>query len=121
GINVDNYGIVAGTGDTAVENDDYKLETQLTEGAGAGDITHGAVIVGSAALVDSNVDIVHYRPFTNNTGSTIAVKETGIYTSQNLLVSRDHCIIRDVLGAPIDVPDKCSLTVYYTIRTTVTV
>lgn len=111
-------GIVVGTGDTAVTNTDYKLETQLTEGVTAGKITHGAQIVGTAEVVGANVDLELKRAFTNNTGSTITVKEAGIYVHCTAYAG-DHCIIRDVLAGGVDVPDKCSLTVYYTLRTTV--
>ncbi|GAI61618.1 unnamed protein product, partial [marine sediment metagenome] len=56
--------------------------------------------------------------FPNNTGSTITIKEAGIYIFSGGLSY--FCIIRDVLGAPgVTVPDKCALTVYYTLRTTV--
>lgn len=113
----DDYGIVVGTGTTAVDNIDHKLDTQLTEGAGAGNISHGAMVVGSAGVVGANVDLVLNRAFTNNTGSTIAVAEAGVYIAR--AASWYHCIIRDVLPSPVNVPDKCSLTVYYTLRTTV--
>lgn len=117
GINVSTYGIVVGTGDAAEDNEDYKLETQLTQGVGAGNITHGAVVIDNTEVVGANVDLELKRAFTNSTGSTITVKEAGIYTN-NTIIGNRHCIIRDVLGA-INVPDKCSLTVYYTLRTTV--
>lgn len=120
-INNSIYGLVVGTGDTAETNADYKLETQLTHGVGAGNISHGVTTVGTAGVVGANVDLEIKRPFTNLTGSAITVKETGIYTSG--LVGGDapyfHCIIRDVFPGPVNVPDNCSLTVYYTVRTTV--
>lgn len=119
GVNVSTHGIVVGTGDTAETNTDYKLQTQLTEGVGAGNITHGAMTVGAVAVVGANVDLELKRSFTNNTGSTITVKEAGIYIFLNYSTLFYHCIIRDVLVSPIDVPDKCTLTVYYTLRTTV--
>ena len=113
-INESWKGIVVGTGDTAETNEDYTLETQLTEGVGAGNITHGVQNIGSAAVVGPNVDIELKRAFTNNTGSTITVEETGVYVTIN---GDYHCIIRDTLTAPV--PAMYSLTIYYTIRTTV--
>lgn len=126
GVNIDSFGIVIGTGDVAEDNEDYKLGTQLTEGAGVGNITHGAQVVEAPDLVGGNVDIETKRSFINNTGSTIIVKEAGIYTrgeqGHHSNADEHHCIIRDVLDAPgVNVPDKCALTVYYTLRTTVTV
>jgi len=114
----DRWGLVVGTGDTAETNTDYALETQLTEGLGAGDISHGATVIGTAAVVGANVDLEIKRPFTNLTGSAITVKEAGLYSA-----SGDetffHCLVRDVFPGPVDVPNYCSLTVYYTLRTTV--
>ena len=118
-INTSIYGIVVGTGDTAETNTDYKLDVQLTEGVGAGNITHGAMVVGTTAVVGANVDLLLNRAFPNNTGSTITVKEAGLYTELEFVPFKYHCIIRDVLGTPIDIPDLCALTVYYTLRTTV--
>lgn len=111
------HGIVIGTGNTAVTNEDYQLEAQLTQGVGAGNITHGAMdVTDDVAVVGANVDWEVKRAFTNLTGSSITVREAGIYTRTS---GGYHCIIRDVLGTPIVVPDKASLTVYYTFRTTV--
>lgn len=119
-INNSNYGIVVGTGDTAKDNEDHKLETQLTEGVGAGNITHGVMVITPTAIVGANVDLELTRAFTNNTGSLITVKEAGMYIGQIYPPPYYFCIIRDVLVLSTDVPDKCSLTVYYTVRTTVT-
>ncbi|MBA7636008.1 hypothetical protein ES703_43621 [subsurface metagenome] len=114
----DTRGIVVGTGDTAVDNEDYKLETQLTEGAGAGNISHGLQVIETTAVVGANVDLETKRSFTNNTGSTITVKEAGMYVSVTTAAGTEYfCIIRDTLTAPV--PDKYSLTIIYTLRTTV--
>ena len=118
GANVSLYGQVVGTGDTAATNTDNKLETQLTQGVGAGNISHGAQIVDAVAIVGVNVDMVCKRSFTNNTGSTITIKEVGLY-KRTEVDSTYHMLIRDVLAASVDVPDMCSLTVYHTLRTTV--
>lgn len=116
-INTSTYGIVIGTGDTAETNEDYQLEVQLTEGVGAGNITHGAVVIEATAVVGANVDLELKRSFTNSTGSAITVKEAGLYSNMQGL--EFFCLIRDVLAASVDVPDSCSVTVYYTLRTTV--
>jgi len=116
-INEDTHGIVIGTGDTAETNTDFALDVQLTEGVGAGQITHGAQVVGAAGVVGANVDLEIKRAFTNNTGSNITVKEAGVYVTN--YDARWHCIIRDVLALSCEVPDRCSLSVIYTVRTTV--
>lgn len=115
--NNENYGIVVGTGFTAEDNEDHQLETQIAEGTGAGQLTHGTTTVNTAAVVGANVDLEVTRTFTNGSGNTITVKEAGMYTAD--YSPHYHCIIRDVLGAEVGVPDKCGLSVTYTLRTTV--
>jgi len=118
-INISTYGIVVGSSNTAETNTDFKLGTQMTEGTGAGQITHNECTIDAiAAIVGANVDLVIKRSFTNNTGALRTVKEVGIYVVM-IGQNKFHCLTRDVLGAPIDVPASCSLTVYYTMRTTV--
>lgn len=113
------YGLVIGTGDTAPTNTDNKLEIQLTHGVGAGQISHGEVTLNATAVVGANVDLETIRSFTNNTGSTITVKEAGAYVMTTWGGSgKRFMIIRDVVG-PTEIPDKCSLTVYYVLRTVV--
>lgn len=124
GVNIGTHGQVVGTGEAAESNTDYKLATRLTEGVGAGNITHGEQVIETVAVVGANVDMECKRSFPNNTGSTITIKEVGAYTKwhYNYPTAEGpyyHCIIRDLLDTPIDVPDKCALTVYYTLRTTV--
>jgi len=124
-INTSLYGIVVGTNDGVVaeSNTDYALDTQIAHGSGAGQMTHGASVVGATGVVGANVDLILTRAFTNNSGSAISdVKEAGIYVrywySFVPATYYYHCIVRDVFTA-IEVPDKCSLTIYYTVRTTV--
>jgi len=118
-VNEGLYGIVVGTGDTAATNVDYKLDAKIAEGAGAGQITHGVTIAGITAVVGANVDLETKRAFTNNSGSTITVKEAGFYSEQNLFGDPQFCMVRDVQSPAIEVQNRCSLTIYYTFRTTV--
>lgn len=121
GGGVSTYGIVVGTGDTVESNVDYKLASQLGEGATVGKITHSAVSITVPAVAGANVDLELKRSFTNNTGSAIVIKEAGIYTifTGYEATGKAHCIIRDVFPGPVNVPNYCSLSVHYTLRTTV--
>jgi len=120
GVNTSTYGIVVGTDDTAVTNADYALGTQLTEGTALGNITHGQMYYESTLVTGGNVDFVLKRSFPNNTGSSITIKEAGIYIySLMSAAAYYHMIVRDVLGSAVVLADKCSLTVDYTWRTTV--
>jgi len=67
------YGILIGTGETAVTRTDYKLATQVTT-----DITHSTL---SYELLNPTTDDWHillHRSFTNNTGAAIDVKEVAL-------------------------------------------
>jgi len=120
-VNNSAYGIVIGVGSTPLSNTDYKLATQCTEGTGANQVVHGAVALKSEALiVGGNVDMVLLRSFTNLSGATITVREAGLYIATVWVAAWSYfCYIRDLLAVAVDLPDKCSLSVYYTIRTTV--
>lgn len=118
GVGDDGQGIVVGTGTTPPTNTDSVLESQLTHGTGAGQITHAAGVISAPAIESGNVDMDVTRPFTNNTGTLIIVSEIGIYIARSDVVSK-LLHIRDVPASSINVPDKCSLSVYYTWRTTV--
>lgn len=121
GDNDDNFGIVVGTGTTSPTNTDFQLETQITHGVGAGQLDYGAHSTTTTTVVGNNVDFVVSRDLYNGSGSTITVTEIGIYTrSENTVaVSCYFCSIRDVLTASQDVLNTQTLTIQYTLRTTV--
>lgn len=117
----DNYGIVVGTGTTAEANTDYALATQIAHGTGAGQLDYGAHSFTVPSIVGSSVDMVVSRTFYNGSGSSITVNEIGIYceSKDTGAVARYFCILRDVLTTPEVVANTETLTVQYTIRTTV--
>jgi len=116
----DDWGIVVGTnaGTTAEDNENYALDTKiLHSGVGeANKLNYQAVTMIAAREVGLNVDLDVARTFLNETGSPITVKEIG-------LISRCeppnyHLILRDVVTDE-EVLDAETLTVVYTLRTTV--
>jgi len=117
----DTYGLVVGTGVTAEDTMDYALATKIAHGVGAGQLDYGAHSFTDPAEVGANVDMVITRTFYNGSGGTITVNEIGaycrsVYTTDTIGY---FCIIRDVLAAGVEVADTETLTVQYTIRTTV--
>jgi len=121
GAGVDAVGLVVGTGTATPTNTDYALQTKISHGVGAGQLEYGAVSVGSAGVVGANVDLTVSRVFTNSSGATITVNEIGLYVRTRDVAAatyRDYCIIRDVVPAQ-DVAYLATLTVEYTLRTTV--
>jgi len=126
GVGGTDRGIVIGSGSTPATNTDYKLETMIAHGSGAGQMTYGAQVVNAAGVVGANVDLVIQRTYTNNSGGDVTINEVGLYNRRAVAYAPDppggactHCSIRDVLVSAVIVPNMCSVTVYYTLRTTV--
>jgi len=113
------YGVLVGTGSTAVTNADYVLATLINHGVGAGRLDYGAHSRTAAQVVSSNVDFVINRTFYNGSGNAITVNEIGIAcaTVDSGGNIRYFLITRDVT-TPITVDNAKTLTVQYTMRTT---
>lgn len=109
------YGIVVGTDNTAEQNSDYALGTQIVDGSGAGQLDHSSHTWIDAAEVGANVDMYIQRPFINNSGGAITIEECGIYVYSTTYTL---CIVRDTTGG-VTVNDEQTCTVEYLFRTTV--
>lgn len=117
----DTHGVVVGTNatETAEDNENYKLDTKILHSATgeAGKLNYQAVTLVKARVVGANVDLDVTRPFLNETAATITVKEIGIIC-KNSTDTKYHLLLRDVV-TPQDVLAGYTLTVVYTLRTTV--
>lgn len=111
----DSYGIIIGTGSTAVAIDDYAVATKISEGAGAGQMNYLACIVATPVVAAPICSFEVSRSVVNNSGSQITVREAGLYAK---LIGTPYygCMARDVFTTPQDVPDGGSITVNWTIR-----
>jgi len=116
----DTYGIVVGSDNTAVDNLDYKLNTQIADGQAAGELDYSAHTWLTSAEVGANVDMKIQRPFINNSGGNVTIEEAGIYVicldSNDVL--RYFCIVRELTGT-VTVADGQTATIDFTFRTTV--
>jgi hypothetical protein len=110
GAGVSAYGIVAGAMDTPVTRDDYKLGSQISHGNASGQLMYGAMSWDSPIAYGTGYLIRGIRVFTNNSGGDVTVKEIGCYAS---IAGYYFCFIRDVLSAPVTVPNGYSWTVRY--------
>lgn len=109
------YGIVVGSDNTAESNTQYALGTKISDGTGAGELDYGAHTWIDAQVVGANVDLQVQRTFINNSGGNVTVEECGIYVKSE---GWFFMIIRDITGT-VTVEDGQTLTVDYTLRTTV--
>lgn len=121
GLGIDTHGIVVGTnaGATPENNENYALDTKILHTAvgSAGKLNYQAVTFVPARVVGLNIELDISRAYLNETGSTITVKEIGLIC-KNTADTKYHLLLRDVVTDEA-VPDGNTLTVIYTLRTTV--
>ncbi|MBA7710945.1 hypothetical protein ES703_119895 [subsurface metagenome] len=105
-------GIVVGTGNTAVAIDDFKMEAQIVNGEGAGQLYHQAGQKIAPSTVGTRRHWYHSREFDNVSGGTITAKECGIY---GMGASYKFCFIRDLIegGAGQAVAHNQTMTIQY--------
>ncbi len=111
----DGWGILVGSDATPAALADYKLGTKIAQGAGAGQLSHGA----TAVLTDYTSVALQFmrtwRTFTNNSPGPVTINEAAIYalTYDNVGVIQTVCPARDAYGVPTVVPILGSHTVTY--------
>ena len=117
------WGIVIGDDDTTPEeNDNFRLDSVIEAGAGAGQVNYGVTSWDAAITIDGNeVRWSFSRPMTNNSGAGITVKEIGCIVRINQSPLHYVLILRDTLTPSITIPDGETMTVQYTVKTDVTV
>lgn len=108
------FGLVVGTGTTAVSISQTALVTKIDHGNGAGQLSHGAVTVTAPGTTGGTRSFTIQRTFTNNSGNAITVNEIGIYA---LLGAWIFMIERSLSTKTIN--NLTSGTLTYTIGTTV--
>lgn len=117
----DSFSIVCGTGNTAPTITDYKIETKIAEGAGAGQLQHSLTAFG---LPTSNATQSHFtitRDFSNASGGNIVINEIGLYVKGDQPASIDtfsrvafiFMVIRDVIAGGITIGNGETLTINY--------
>lgn len=108
GVGADTYGTLIGTGFTAPLTTDFKIETVINNGVGAGQMTYTPQYGSLApANVGSITNFTLQRIFTNNSGAGITVQEVAILTAQG---ANKYCIYRDLIAGGVNVLDTQSLT-----------
>lgn len=110
----DTHGILVGVGDTAVDINDFELDDICAEGTGTDEVNYGnhsVVVPADDGSTYSYAGLT--RTIVNNSGSAITVAEIGLATSMDWdsATNRLFLLIREVLGAPVEVGDGLTLTV----------
>jgi hypothetical protein len=113
----DTYGIVVGSGTTAVAVSDYNVATKISHGTGTGQLQYGAVTLIAPTISGNDCYTEVVRGFTNGSGATVTVAEIGLvfrFEGQTWY----WLMCRDVLGEAVDVLDTKTLTVTYRVKVT---
>jgi len=112
-------GIQVGTGVTGVTQDDYKLDTLISTGSSAGQLTYGTVVATNTYYPDTKIWEMNYtRNFVNNSGGSITVNEQGMHfwvyrdnSEGGMLVARD-------LIAPVTINNGANASFEYDMQMT---
>jgi hypothetical protein len=115
-------GIIVGTSDTANNLNTYALDGKIATGTGSGQLVYGAESIEDVSNPSGNdLQFRITRTFTNNSGSTITVKEVGLLIKKydSAQGSRSFLAARDVLPSAVDVPDGATLTIRYVVKITI--
>jgi hypothetical protein len=115
-------GIVVGTSDTPNTLTTYALGGKIATGTGSGQLIYGTESIEDVTNPSGNdLQFRITRTFTNNSGSTITVKEVGLLIKKFDAgqASRSFLAARDVLPSSVDVPDGATLTIRYVVKITV--
>jgi hypothetical protein len=106
------YGMVSGTGTTAVSLSDYKLETLIPNGTAAGQLSYGATLVESYTETPSQFHFFVRRSLNNQSTGNVIVSEVGLYGRD---ITWNFALIRDVISAITVTPGQ-TLTIEYQIK-----
>jgi len=114
GINDSSFGLIVGSGITPIELTDHKLENQIIQGTGIGQLVHGAVSIPEIITEFPNIDLLLMRVFTNDSTANITIKNCGIYMR---CMNNTFLLAADVLPTPLDIPHGRNALLTYRIRT----
>jgi hypothetical protein len=104
-------GIIIGTGNTAPTITDYKIETIIPHAT----MNYGALTFGAPAADATTSQLTITRNFANVSGGAVVVNEIALYAKSEFGggTAAYFCIIRDVIGGGVSVPNGQTLTVNY--------
>ncbi len=105
-------GIVIGTGSTAVDRDDFQIETEIADGSASGEMDRATSVEYEGILgTSTGYTVLFERTFTNNSGASITINEVVIYhlSTGNVNIMG----VRDVLATGVVVLDTEAVVVRY--------
>lgn len=112
-------GIFVGTGSTAADKDDHKLETEIADGSASGELTHQAMVAYQGALgTSTGFTTLFERTFQNDSGASITINEVGTESEWDTNTGagtsiEQFLIVHDVLATGVVVLDSEAVVVRY--------
>jgi len=73
-----NYGILVGTGTTAVACSDYKMQTLIANGSASGQLNYSATVVIGATNAGTTCSLAVTRAVSNASGADVTIQEIGL-------------------------------------------
>ena len=120
-VDNDDWGLLIGDDDSTPEaNSNFRLDSVIASGILAGQVNYG--VTGWDAGVTTDGDEAYWsfnRTMTNNSPGVVEVKEIGAYIRVDNTPLLYCCIMRDIITPSISIPVGQTLTVQYTIKTSV--
>jgi hypothetical protein len=114
----DGNGIRLGTSNEPFDIDDFGMPGVIQHGNGAGQLYHYAMPARTTSF-DRNkwqLSVIFKRTFSNNSGDTIVIRETGMYSKGSYpSYSATTLMLRDVLATPVSIPHGALITCTYTL------
>jgi len=120
GADNDLFGVLVGSGTTAVSAGDYNLASPISHGTGAGQLQYQFMKLPEITVVGAETRMRIRRQFINGSGVDVSVNEVRMALQAVSLaaVIIRFLIARDVLPTTDVVPDGATYTVDYIIRVT---
>jgi len=120
GATNDLFGVLVGSGTTAVSAGDYNLASPISHGTGAGQLQYQFMKLPEITVVGAETRMKVRRQFINGSGADVSVNEVGMALQAVSIaaVVRRFLIARDVLPTTDVVPDGATYTVDYIIKVT---
>lgn len=113
----DGNGIRLGISNEPFDIDDFRMLGGIQHGNGAGQLYHYAMPARTTSF-DRNkwqLSVTFKRTFSNNSGDTIVIRETGMYSKGSYPSSTTVLMLRDILATPVSVPHGALITCTYTL------
>lgn len=116
----DTQGIVIGIGTEAESFDGFSLGTIIGDGTTSGKMAYGAGSRSNASYDSGTKKMTQAisRAFSNTSGSSISVSETGWLMLTYSGTARSYLIERNLLASPVAVANNKKITVTYSIEMT---